>query len=1101
MKKNFIIIGCFFCIILGRELYGQTSPRFYRSLYHGEPWHTINTAHFLIHYQQGNKQSAKLVSTIAEHIYQPITELYHYKPKKKTNIILNDRQDYSNGAAYFYDNIIEIWLPTLNTPLRGQHQWLHNVISHEFTHIVQIQSSMARSPSVPFIYLQWISYEKIKRRDQQLGFPKGVISYPLSSVDIPAWWAEGTAQFQREQLHFDRWDSHRDMLLRTHILESKSISFNNMSHFSSKSSVQRELVYNQGWAFVRYLVYKFGEDIIPKINNQLKKNTISNVSQAINKSTNKKVSHLFNEWKLVLYQHYNAMAEARENTNIKTSLLTKKGSLNLYPAYRGQYLAYLTNSGSNGNLLSLHIEDTNSTKHQSLQLDSPTPLSPISSNSFPLRQQPYYYQCSILNSNIGKAYYAPFSFSHDQKKVAFSQTRRNRKGETYNFIYIYNIPTQKLQAITNSTRMRSPIFTSSDTAIVGIQPQDGTDNIVSINIKNGQKKRLSNFNGDYQIYKLVWGESQETLILDMAIEGQRHIFQYNLKSKELQDLFSDDYHHDYRDPSFDSQQEYLYYSSNRRGGFNIYRSKKPYTDQEQITDVIGGAFMPDISHDQTLIYSEFSHKGYHLMKIKKIEPITNPSPVYTPPDFLNDAGKQPVFFFDKIDTLKAKLYPYKAQNTSFSFSPIILFDNYIYRYGSNSKLFARGRYEQVIGNFLRNIKFGTAFFSYEVLPRLVISGSFAIAPLTAIPTDVGNFFTPSHWLGADRDLRARIEYGLPWGSSYSSPILEFEVLNVQRLIDDAATIEEFPCTSCLPDTLLVDATFNGWRIGLSLRSKLSPLQLLTLHGYFNSYTSEVHSFFSNEIKQLIPKTSTNYFRSYSIGFDYDIEGYKPYRHQFIAPQGFRGFFRYIYEPSSLLDRYILNQDGEEATIQPMYIKNNNHSIELRFRYGIPISSKLTADLETRGFTYLNNPTDDFYHDYIGGVLFLRSYPFYSIGGNTTFFSRLSLSFPLWTNINAQFQHILLDKIFLRLYGETGTAWRSTLLERNTLKVGIGAELRMALVSNHFLPTQLFVSTSYGFSTFNITLSDDFDTDLGSQSVSYGNDVLFHFGILFNFDFF
>jgi hypothetical protein len=32
---------------------------------------------------------------------------------------------------------------------------------------------------------------------------------------MPFWFAEGTAQFESYRMGFDRWDTHRDMLLRT----------------------------------------------------------------------------------------------------------------------------------------------------------------------------------------------------------------------------------------------------------------------------------------------------------------------------------------------------------------------------------------------------------------------------------------------------------------------------------------------------------------------------------------------------------------------------------------------------------------------------------------------------------------------------------------------------------------------------------------------------------------------------------------------------------------------------------------------------------------------------------------------------------------------
>ncbi len=84
-------------------------------------WYTIETEHFSIIFHadengKGSGRTGKVVSRIAEEIYLPITELYEYEPDTKVAIILKDYEDYSNGAAYFFDNKIEIWPPSLDAP-------------------------------------------------------------------------------------------------------------------------------------------------------------------------------------------------------------------------------------------------------------------------------------------------------------------------------------------------------------------------------------------------------------------------------------------------------------------------------------------------------------------------------------------------------------------------------------------------------------------------------------------------------------------------------------------------------------------------------------------------------------------------------------------------------------------------------------------------------------------------------------------------------------------------------------------------------------------------------------------------------------------------
>ena len=171
---------------------------------------------------------------------------------RKVHIILKDYEDYSNGAAFFFDNKIEIWAPALNSSLRGAHDWMRNVITHEFTHIVQVQAAMKLPRAMPFGYLQVLDYENVRRPDVLYGYPNVLVSYPVVGLSNPAWLAEGTAQYQHDHAHYDQWDSHRDMLLRTRVLENKTLSLSELGSFYSKSSLMREGVYNYGFAFTLY---------------------------------------------------------------------------------------------------------------------------------------------------------------------------------------------------------------------------------------------------------------------------------------------------------------------------------------------------------------------------------------------------------------------------------------------------------------------------------------------------------------------------------------------------------------------------------------------------------------------------------------------------------------------------------------------------------------------------------------------------------------------------------------------------------------------------------------------------------------------------------
>ncbi|MFH0765513.1 MAG: biopolymer transporter Tol, partial [Calditrichota bacterium] len=198
-------------------------------------WQTIESEHFAVHFYPGTERSARIILTIADQVYTPVTNLYDYRPEGKVHWIVRDHDDYSNGATYYYENKIEIWAKPLDFEFRSTHHWLYDVVTHEFTHMIQLGASRKAPRWLPAVYFQYINYEREKRPDVLYGFPNRLISWPVAMTVVPMWFAEGTAQFQEESLHHDWWDAHRDMMIRVRALSGRLLTKNEMEVFGKTS--------------------------------------------------------------------------------------------------------------------------------------------------------------------------------------------------------------------------------------------------------------------------------------------------------------------------------------------------------------------------------------------------------------------------------------------------------------------------------------------------------------------------------------------------------------------------------------------------------------------------------------------------------------------------------------------------------------------------------------------------------------------------------------------------------------------------------------------------------------------------------------------------
>jgi len=153
-------------------------------------WRSFSTDHFVLHFTEGLDSIAALGAKIAEEIHGPLCQLYKYEPDGKVSLIFQDTDDIANAASYYMNNKIFFWATAMDWDLRGTHQWLRNVITHEYAHMIQLGASRKWSRRVPSGYFQWMDYEPERRPDVLYGYPNRIASYPYPAVTIPAWFAE-----------------------------------------------------------------------------------------------------------------------------------------------------------------------------------------------------------------------------------------------------------------------------------------------------------------------------------------------------------------------------------------------------------------------------------------------------------------------------------------------------------------------------------------------------------------------------------------------------------------------------------------------------------------------------------------------------------------------------------------------------------------------------------------------------------------------------------------------------------------------------------------------------------------------------------------------
>ncbi len=1033
-RENFSFFGVSFWILF--FIYSVTFAQF--ESHPSEEWFTIETEHFTVTYHPGAERTAQTISKIAEDVYGPITGLYDYKPKDKVNFVVNDLSDIANGATDYFGNRIEIFASALDFELRGTHNWLRNVITHEFTHMIQIQASLKITKNIPAIYLQWINYEKERRPDVLYGYPNLIVSYPVSGIGVPAWFAEGTAQYQRQQMGYDYWDANRDMILRSYVLDDNMLTWNEMGQFSSITSLKAESIYNSGFALTRYIAWKYGEDKLKLLSQGLGKLTNFSMDKAVRDVLGIDGKELYDEWKSYLKKDYAARISEVKKDLIDGEVITKEGFANYYPKISpdGKKIAFLSNGDYDYAMTGLVVYDIASKTQEMID-------APVSYN---------------------------FSWAPGGKKLIYSK-RNSPPTIDENVIYDlyeYDIASKQERKLTENLRAFSPVYSPDGSKVAFLSGSDGTLNLFVADKNISGKIKITDFKNGEQVYNPVFTPDGKNIILDFSFLEARKIAKINLETGSMEFLINKD-GFDARNPVLSKDGQKMYYSSNETGIFNIYSLDFVTGKTLQLTNVLGGAFMPDVDSDNNLVYASYKSTGFKICRLKGFSeripselgayiPPDRLIAKYTVPDSLNTSNEKydwnSLKKFNDVNIDRKPSKPYTSIFNQLSIFPVLRFDNY-------SKT----------NNFLDGIKPGIYVFSDELMTRFSIFGGFAMNR------------------NAERDvfIEFSYDYGMPVGREFFAKKLHFEPkftlsgYNVTRktVADLYAGI----------DTIPVDVKYNLLEFELAMDFKLINYNHNFRAGLgISKYESSLSDFYIPSSRLAVSGSTQDYFRATRFTFEYKYDRSFPSKNSDINNVGRKVDLRYEFEASKINPEYTVDDNGNLHT---EFTQNNLHKLEGTWIEGFPLFKTHSLILKLKAAAVLGKSVDSFYDFYAGGLVGMRGYPFFSLGGGRLATAKLEYRFPLVQKIDTRISPLYLDKLYLSFFGDFGNAWYGDETKLKDFKKDIGAELRLQAFSSYVFPTSIFASVAYGL--------DSFTKRFIGKNVTYGKEWVFYAGVLFGFD--
>jgi Tol biopolymer transport system component len=1041
--------------------------------YHPElQWKSIETEHFLVHYHDGGERTARTVAKIAEEIYEPVTSLYHHTPDEKVSLIIRDHDDISNGAAYFYDNKIELYAPSMDFDFRGTHNWLRNVVTHEFTHIVEMQTAMKFGRKVPAIYLQWLGYESERRPDVLYGYPNIIASYPISGFVVPAWFAEGVAQFNRKELRYDFWDTHRDMILRSYALNGSMLTWQEMGVFG-KTSLGNESSYNAGFSFVSYIARTYGDQKLEEISRNLTSFSRVTIDGAIGDALGKDGEQVYNEWRSEMQREYaTRIAPVKASLNEGRPLVfVQDVSTEDSPVFRENEIV-LERPGTGGmvrqRLACCEAVETGFANLFPRYSPDGTKLAYVSTKT-----GDYFSQSSLYVIEFGKpnrekrikpGVRTGMSWSPDGTKLYYARATRENPHWSYQFdLYVYDLKADEETRLTNGRRVITPAVSPDGSTIACVVNADGTSNIALMNIDGTNFRIITPYKTGEQSYNPQWSPSGDRIIFDYSIRDGRDIASIKPDGSELGYLVTGP--DDSRTGTFTHDGSAILFASDRTGIYNLYRYDVRTGDIAQVSNVIGGAFLPTVNPRGTIVYSGYTPTGYKLYELDSVSVLTGVGAYAPLPEASAVPSAAPQFDWTKLrgyddsqlSVPEAK--PYKSRSTSLSIVPFVRVDNY----NPHNKA-------------IDVIKLGAYLFSNDVLDR---TGFFAGAAINRL---------------LERDLffqffyRSRIPLLYQLGLE---PVVSLEAYNVTRKTQSSLV---WPNGTIVP----VDVTFDLKEFDVAFAGAfLTPASSLEFRYAHSRYTSNVESFVNPEDGSLQQGISDLYLVGNDLSLKFRLDAIAPSRTSDISPIGRRVTLRVAHEFNKFArsdSNGVRALDTTGGTLRYAYDWILFPRVELTWHEYLPSFIRNHAvELTLHGGAIVGSPVDEFFDFYGGGIIGMRGYPFYALGGNKMVMAGLNYRFPLISSMDFRIAQLYFDKLYMSVFADVGDSWTGVSPTRADFKTDVGFELRLETFSFYAYPTRIFFSAAYGFDRFDKYIPTQ------NQTVTYGREWLFYFGVLFGFD--
>ncbi|HEY6876488.1 MAG TPA: hypothetical protein VI299_00665, partial [Polyangiales bacterium] len=540
----------------------------------------MESEHFRVHYHEPLGLWARTLASDLEAIHDRVGGALGLVLERPVELVLADDNDAANGFANVvpYNAIrLRVAAPDDLSPLADYDQWPSTLLTHEYTHVLHLEQAGGLPRLVQRVF--------------------GRVYTPQQF--LPGWLIEGLA-VQQESAHSSGGrvrGTTFDMYLRMDALEDRWMGLDWIG-FDGERWPHGNTRYAYGGLFIDFIARRHGAH---KLGAFVREYGRRLVPYGINRALARATGETF----VALYDAFAQETRARARA-VRDEVLARN------PAPRSR----------EGTQLTAHGELTRTPRFLSDR--------ELVYGVFDNRHVP---ELRVLDLTTGTTRRLARTQSVAQASrapgsVVFAANDYHRSVYTYGDLF--ELHGRGHRKLTHALRAREPDVSPDGKQIAFVTQGAGTSHleVAALGDIAGTRRMLVQSRRFEQVFTPRWSpDGKQIAYSSWHHGGYRDIWLLDVESGQRTRLTYDRALD--RGPVFSPDGRTLYFSSDRSGIANLYAYDLATGALSQLTDVIGGAFQPDVSPDgESIVYVGYSSRGFDLYRLELREAKPRPA---TPP--------------------------------------------------------------------------------------------------------------------------------------------------------------------------------------------------------------------------------------------------------------------------------------------------------------------------------------------------------------------------------------------------------------------------------------------------------------------------------------